>query len=280
MQPIKTLLVDDEFSAIEGLRIRLAQFPAIEIIGEATSVDEALAFTNKCMPDLIFLDIEMPGQSGFELLKALQPETYPAIIFVTAYHQHAVRAFEVRAVDYLLKPIKMARLQEAVDRVEENIALKSSKATMLATREAMDTPTPSHKVMNDIYAAHTEGYYVENEKLVIQDGRSPIALVPFTDVFWVDAAGDYMCVHTRSDTYVIRARLKNLLNDTLPGEFVQIHKSTIVNLRHIQHLEALRNSEFNVQLANGKMLKASRTYSKELKAKILNKASPTCKRVD
>ena len=107
MQPIKALLVDDEFSAIEGLRIRLAQFPAIEIIGEATSVDEALAFTNKCMPDLIFLDIEMPGQSGFELLKALQPETYPAIIFVTAYHQHAIRAFEVRAVDYLLKPIKI-----------------------------------------------------------------------------------------------------------------------------------------------------------------------------
>ena len=271
MQPIKTLLVDDEFSAIEGLRIRLAQFPAIEIIGEATSVDEALAFINKCMPDLIFLDIEMPGQSGFELVKALQPETYPAIIFVTAYHQHAIRAFEVRAVDYLLKPIKMARLQESVARVEENIALKSSKATMLATRESMNSPTLAHKVMNDSCAVPTEGYYVDKEKLVIQDGRSPTALVPFTDVFWVDAAGDYMCVHTCSDTYVMRARLKNLLHDTLPDEFVQIHKSTIVNLRHIQQLEALRSSEFNVQLANGKMLKASRTYSKELKAAILNK---------
>lgn len=270
MKRIEALLVDDECSALEGLRIRLEQFPFIDIVGEATSVNEALIVINRCMPDLVFLDIEMPGESGFELLKALQPETYPAIIFVTAYHQHAIRAFEVRAVDYLLKPIKMARLSEAIARVQENIALKSSKATMLATQESMTKSSAPHATWSEQDSLHSTGYYVDKEKLVIQDGRSPTALVPFVDIFWVDAAGDYMCVHTRSETYVMRARLKNLLHDTLPDEFLQIHKSTIVNLRHIQHLESLRNSEFNVQLVNGKVLKASRTYSKELKAKILN----------
>lgn len=270
MERIKALLVDDEFSALEGLRIRLEQFPFIDIVGEVTSVNEALIVSNRCMPDLVFLDIEMPGQSGFELLKALQPETYPAIIFVTAYHQHAIRAFEVRAVDYLLKPIKMARLSEAIARVQENIALKSSKATMLATQESMSESSAPHATWSEQDSLHSTGYYVDKEKLVIQDGRSPTALVPFEDVFWVDAAGDYMCVHTRSETYVMRARLKNLLHDTLPDEFLQIHKSTIVNLRHIQQLESLRNSEFNVQLVNGKVLKASRTYSKELKVKIIN----------
>lgn len=270
MQRIKALLVDDEFSALEGLRIRLEQFEFIDIVGEATSVNEAIKCINSCMPDLIFLDIEMPGQTGFELLKVLQPEIYPAIIFVTAYHQHAIRAFEVRALDYLLKPVKMARLSEAIARVQENIALKSSKEVILAAQESMMVSSAPHAAQSVPDSLHSTGYYVDREKLVIQDGRSPSTLVPFDDIFWVDAAGDYMCVHTRSETYVMRARLKNLLHETLPDEFLQIHKSTIVNLRHIQQLESLRNSEFNVQLVNGKVLKASRTYSKELKVKIIN----------
>src|SRR5690606_30545531 len=127
MKPLKTLLVDDEYSAIEGLAIRLAAFSQISVVGHARSVDEAMTLISATAPDLIFLDIEMPVKSGFELIKQLQPESCPAIIFVTAFHQYAVKAFEVRALDYLLKPVKKERLAEAIARVSSRLDSSGNK---------------------------------------------------------------------------------------------------------------------------------------------------------
>lgn len=263
MTILKTLLVDDEYSAIEGLAIRLAAFSQIELIGHAHSVDAAMAIIDHTMPDLIFLDIEMPGKSGFELIKQLQPEACPAIIFVTAFHQYAVKAFEVRALDYLLKPVKTQRLAEAITRVTQSIS--SQQATKQQLLEVRDI------LLNGQVTAHSAQphYRIEQEKLVIQDGHHPAQLVPYAEILWIDAAGDYMCVHTAAETFVMRARLKSLITETLPTGFIRIHKSTIVNLAHITKLEPLPNSEYNAILINQKSLKVSRTYSRSLKNRLL-----------
>ncbi|MBU2115682.1 MAG: LytTR family transcriptional regulator DNA-binding domain-containing protein [Gammaproteobacteria bacterium] len=258
MKPLKTLLVDDEYSATEGLAIRLAAFSQISIIGHAASVDEAMALISQSAPDLIFLDIEMPGKSGFELIKQLQPEFCPAIIFVTAFHQYAVKAFEVRALDYLLKPVKQERLAEAIARVTANRAQQPNKAHILEVADIVQQAGTARP-------AETTTYRIEQEKLLIQDGHHPAQLIPYRDILWIDAAGDYMCVHTRDETFVMRARMKSLINEVLPDGFIRIHKSTIVNLQHVAKLEPLINSEYKLTLVNNKALKVSRTYSKQLK---------------
>jgi len=262
MIQLKTLLVDDEYSAIEGLRIRLEAFDEIDVIGSAQSVDEAINILNKHDVDLVFLDIEMPTKSGFELIKHFQPESCPAVIFVTAFHQHAVKAFEVRALDYLLKPVKLDRLAEAIDRVI-NTAKLNSKNELIEVQQSLVKNDP-----DEIAASANFDYKFEAENLVIQDAKNPIQIIPFKDILWIDAAGDYMCVHTLIETYVMRARLKDLEKNTLPEDFLRIHKSTIVNLSHIKQLNPLRNSEYMAVLDNEKNLKVSRTYSKNLKSLI------------
>lgn len=311
---INTLLVDDEPAAIEGLRLRLQAFPQIRIIGEVHSVAEALTVINNQLPELIFLDIEMPGQSGFELIRHLQPELCPAIIFVTAFHQYAVKAFEVRALDYLLKPVKLERLAEAITRVSEFAVSRAGKAQMLqaiaditeqnragsvsgstagaiqsSATSSVTSPIkspvkstiksaalPATKATANHTAASADNaqaiepqYCIERQKLVIQDGRSPIQLIPYQDIIWIDAAGDYMCVHTEAETYVMRARLKSLIDERLPDVFVRIHKSTVVNLTYIEQLLPLGNTEYKAILNNKKVLKVSRTYARALKLRLL-----------
>lgn len=280
MTILNTLIVDDEPAAVEGLRLRLDAFPQIRVTGEANSVAEAITLINTQTPDLIFLDIEMPEQSGFDLIRQLQPELCPAIVCVTAFHQHAVKAFEVRALDYLLKPVKMERLAEAIARVCEVTSNRADKAQMLAavaeiTKEQQDSiasgsavPGNNENAVESAEAAEPQ-YCIERQKLVIQDGRNPIQLIPYQDIIWIDAAGDYMCVHTQAETYVMRARLKSLIDERLPDVFVRIHKSTVVNLTYIEKLQPLCNSEYNAVLQNEKVLKVSRTYARALKQRLL-----------
>ena len=275
---LNTLIVDDEPAAIEGLRLRLQAFAQIRVIGEANSVAEAISLINAQMPDLIFLDIEMPEQSGFELIRQLQPEHCPAIVFVTAFHQHAVKAFEVRALDYLLKPVKAERLAEAIARVSEVKTSRADKAKLLAAaadiakdQQGLTTESGTDRANRADKATETieSRYCIESQKLVIQDGRNPIQLIPYQDIIWIDAAGDYMCVHTQTETYVMRARLKSLIDERLPDVFVRIHKSTVVNLTYIEKLQPLSNSEYNAVLQNEKVLKVSRTYARALKQRLL-----------
>ena len=273
---LNTLIVDDEPAAIEGLRLRLEAFPQIRVIGEANSVAEAITLINAQTPDLIFLDIEMPEQSGFDLIRQLQPELCPAIVFVTAFHQHAVKAFEVRALDYLLKPVKMERLAEAITRVCELTTSRADKAQLLSAaadiaKEVQDAGGRVDSTNNAerVADAAEPQYNIEIQKLVIQDGRNPIQLIPYQDIIWIDAAGDYMCVHTKAETYVMRARLKSLIDERLPDVFVRIHKSTVVNLTYIEKLQPLCNSEYNAVLQNEKVLKVSRTYARVLKQRLL-----------
>jgi two-component system LytT family response regulator len=264
MNILRTLIVDDEPAAIEGLRLRLQGFADVEVVAEAASVAEALTQIQQHQPELVFLDIEMPGETGFDLIRQLQPELCPAIVFVTAFHQHAVQAFEVRALDYLLKPVKLERLADAIARVRAS-AGTANKAQLLDAVAQLSAANRPHAP-----AGSAEPQYcIEQQKLVIQDGRSPIQLIPYQDIQWIDAAGDYMCVHTHSETHVMRTRLKNLINERLPDLFVRIHKSTVVNLTYIEQLQPLGNSEYNAVLSNGKVLKVSRTFARALKQRLL-----------
>jgi two-component system LytT family response regulator len=274
MNTFRTLIVDDEPAAIEGLRLRLRGFAEIEVVAEAGSVREALMLIAQHQPELIFLDIEMPEQSGFDLIRQLQPELCPAIVFVTAFHQHAVRAFEVRALDYLLKPVKLERLADAIARVRARNG-SASKAQLLDAVVQISAATAGTTVTAADEVEIETKYCIERQKLVIQDGRSPIQLIPYQDILWIDAAGDYMCVHTHSETHVMRTRLKNLINERLPDVFVRIHKSTVVNLTYIEQLQPLGNSEYKAVLSNGKVLKVSRTFARGLKQRLLPSSQQT-----
>lgn len=265
MNPLRTLIVDDEPAAIEGLRLRLQGFADIEVVAEAGSVEAALTLVAQHQPELIFLDIEMPGETGFDLIRQLQPELCPAIVFVTAFHQHAVQAFEVRALDYLLKPVKLERLADAIARVRARTGTASKAQLLDAVTQIAAGPAAT---AGDT-AENGTRYCIESQKLVIQDGRSPIQLISYQDILWIDAAGDYMCVHTHSETHVMRTRLKNLINERLPDLFVRIHKSTVVNLTYIEQLQPLGNSEYKAVLSNGKVLKVSRTFARGLKQRLL-----------
>ena len=157
------------------MRIRLEAFAEIEVIGSAQSVDEAIKVLNEYDVDLVFLDIEMPTKSGFELIKHFQPESCPAVIFVTAFHQHAVKAFEVRALDYLLKPVKLARLAEAIERVIKTEKL-NRKTELIEVHQSL--------VINEsqpLEVAGNSDYEFEAENLVIQDAKNPIQIIPFKD---------------------------------------------------------------------------------------------------
>ncbi|ALZ74785.1 LytTR family DNA-binding domain-containing protein [Rheinheimera sp. F8] len=267
MNTLRTLIVDDEPAAIEGLRLRLQGFADVEVVAEAGSVREALVLIAQHQPALIFLDIEMPEQSGFDLIRQLQPELCPAIVFVTAFHQHAVQAFEVRALDYLLKPVKQERLADAIARVRARDG-SAGKEQLLDAVVQISTATAGTAVTAGDQAEIETKYCIERQKLVIQDGRSPIQLIPYQDILWIDAAGDYMCVHTHSETHVMRTRLKSLINERLPDVFVRIHKSTVVNLNYIVKMQPLCNSEYNAVLVNSKVLKVSRTYARTIKERL------------
>jgi two-component system LytT family response regulator len=256
------MLVDDEPSANEGMVLRLKAFSDISVIGSHLSVKSALKQLNSEMPDVILLDIEMPAQSGFDLVKQLQPETAPLIVFVTAYKQFAISAFEANAVDYLLKPTSHNRLQQTIHRLRQQILLKEPrKGSLLNVTAALDS--------------ETKELLLHQDKLVLNDNKTEINFVEYQDILWVDAAGDYVCVHTHCETYITRIRLKTLIEQMLPSQFIRIHKSTIVNIQFLSKLVLLKNSEYLAYLTNEKQLKVSRTYSKALKQLLHKQVSST-----
>lgn len=255
--PMRTLIVDDEALARRGLRLRLDDIAGIHIIGECNNGREALASIARDAPDLVFLDIQMPGLSGFDVVRELQSDSMPLIVFVTAFDQYAVNAFEVHAVDYLLKPVEQPRLEEAV-----------SRARSMA--EALRAVDQKGRLMNLIVSmtGHTEST-IESlaeqrkdlypQRLTIRDGNDT-TLVPVTDIEWIDAAGDYMCVHVKNKTHVMRVTMKQLEALLDPALFLRVHRSTLINAQRVVSLTAHDNGEFFITLSQGARLKVSRGY--------------------
>ncbi|VAW47762.1 Two-component transcriptional response regulator, LuxR family, partial [hydrothermal vent metagenome] len=229
---IKTIIVDDEILARRGLALRLAAHKDIEIIAECKNGREALDKINELSPDLVFLDIQMPGVNGFEVVEKMQGDDMPMVVFVTAFDKYAVEAFEVHAVDYVLKPIEDSRLEMALARVRTQInqsdaSNQKQRLIDLITNITGKKPSQIDQMLND-------GEYLKSaypEKLAIKDQGNTI-LVPVADITWIEAAGDYMCIHSQNpkEVNVLRSTMNELESKLNPTTFQRVHRSTIVNL--------------------------------------------------
>ena len=239
---MRALIIDDEPLARRGILLRLRQFKDIEVAGEcgdgASAVKEILTLA----ADLVFLDVQMPEMDGFEILRALPAEAMPAVIFVTAYEQHAVRAFEVHALDYLVKPIDDERFLAAVNR-----ALKLGQTQL------------SNNVLR-MLAARSDTYV---SRFPVRTGQR-IQIVPTEEIDWISASGDYVELHARGKIHLLRETMNSLQQKLNPAMFVRIHRSRIVRGDFIRELRLIDNREYVVKLADGSEHRSSRTYADQL----------------
>ncbi|MCH9691536.1 MAG: LytTR family DNA-binding domain-containing protein [Gammaproteobacteria bacterium] len=257
---LTALLVDDEPLARRGLRLRLKAIGGVEIIGESSNGREAHEQILALQPDVVLLDIQMPTVNGLQLVQLLPPETMPQIVFITAYNQYAVEAFEVNAIDYVLKPIEEHRLRLALERVREKLCSTNLIAQREQLLEAVSNLT--QESTQSLQQKLAEGELVSPqfpEKIAIKDAGKT-TLVPTCTIDWIDAAGDYMCVHADGKTHVMRITMKALEQQLNPKIFQRIHRSTIVNLKRVGAIDTHTNGEYYLQLNNGERLKMSRSY--------------------
>ncbi|GMR14699.1 MAG: LytTR family DNA-binding domain-containing protein [Gammaproteobacteria bacterium] len=266
VKTLKTLIVDDESLARRGLLHRLKNIADIEVVGEARNGREALKLISKLNPDLVFLDIQMPGVNGFEVVQQLDIERMPVILFLTAYDEHAVKAFEVNALDYILKPIDEDRLQQALDKVRTSLrekrALKHKRLLLKLVSNISGENISSFDELKDRDAGDLVNQ--EPSRLAIRDGGRT-TWIDQQDIEWIDAAGDYMCIQSLGVTYIMRKTMKELEKE-LDGNLLQrIHRSTIVNVRQVREMESHINGEYFLTLESGHRVKLSRTYKNKLK---------------
>jgi two-component system LytT family response regulator len=257
---IRAIIVDDEPLARRGLELRLREAADVEIVGQCANGREALAAITELQPDLMFLDIQMPGMSGFDVIKQVPQESLPMIVFVTAFDRFAIDAFEAHALDYLLKPVDEARLERALDRVRaqhqqrQAVAQRAQLMAMLADVTGKGEIEPGSGTRADGTAARRYA-----TMLPIRVGRETIRL-DVAAIDWIDAAGDYMCVHAASQTHVLRATMKELEEMLDPEVFQRVHRSTIVNLARVRSLRPHLNGECFLKLESGQEVKLSRSF--------------------
>jgi two-component system LytT family response regulator len=213
----------------------------------------------------MFLDVQMPGVDGFELLKAVPAAQMPVTVFVTAYDQYALKAFEANALDYLLKPVEDARLDVALDRVRQEVATRDADEHRSRLLRLLRTMSGRPDLTLDEALADMEpnGRPVDDRLAIKDSGR--ILRVPLDEILWIDAAGDYMCVHTGADTHVLRATMRELEGRLDPRRFQRIHRSTIVNIARVRELRSHLNGEYFLILDSGQQLKLSRSYKDKVR---------------
>jgi two-component system LytT family response regulator len=232
---IRALIVDDEAPARSNLKILLQQDPDIECIEESGSGAEAVAETRKQRPDLVFLDVQMPECGGFEVLNRLQGERLPVIVFVTAYDEYALRAFDAGALDYLLKPFDDARFQLAMSRAKLKL---------------------------------TAGEIPQEKPRLIVRGVGSVAYVPIEDIDWVEAADYYVCLHVGPKSHLLRQSMAELERELDPHIFCRIHRSSIVNLRRVARLAVDAAGDYEVILDSGRRLRLSRRFRKAVQERM------------
>ena len=259
----KALVVDDEALARRGLEIRLGELDGIEVCGHARNGREALRAVAELQPDIVFLDIQMPGMDGFDVLREIAGPDMPLVIFVTAYSEYAIRAFEENALDYLLKPIDAPRLEEAVRRAMEQLELSEVMRQRSRLLKLICDLTGEELSLEQALSGQPGDTPVRPSHLSIKDGRE-ITHVSIGDIVWIDAAGDYLCIHTPEETHILRGTMKKLEQILDPARFVRVHRSTIVNGRHVRSMRAHTNGEYFLKLDCDKELKLSRTYRKNV----------------
>jgi two-component system LytT family response regulator len=236
VRKIRTLIVDDEPLARSNLRVLLRLDPEVEIVNECGSGAEALAEIRGEKPDLVFLDVQMPECDGFDVLAGLGKNLPPAVVFVTAYDQYALRAFEAGALDYLLKPFDNARVERAMERAKQKVSSGKEQPRIL-------------------------------ERLVIKS-VGEVSFVKVCEIDWIEAANYYASLHVGSRTYLLRRTLSELEQELDPNVFCRIHRSAIVKLDRVRGLRLSEDGEYDVLLENGAKLRMSRRYRKQLQSRL------------
>jgi len=250
---IRTLIVDDEPMARRTLRDLLQADPDVEIIGECSNGLEAVAFINSQPPDLLFLDIQMPGLNGFEALAQTEPGSIPAIIFVTAFDQYALKAFEVHALDYLLKPFNDKRFAEALRQAKSHIELKEINQISRSLLNLLGTQAGNEPAAA-LSTASTKTFLTRF--MIKADGR--VVFIKASDVDWIAADDYFIKLHVRGRTHLLRMSLNELEEKLDPKAFLRIHRSSIVNFDSVRELQQTPSGEYVVVLKNGTELKLSR----------------------
>jgi two-component system LytT family response regulator len=233
---IRTLVVDDEPLARSNLTVLLRRDPEIEIVGECGSGLKALREIRSGKPDLVFLDVQMPECDGFDIVEQLGKDLPLAVVFVTAYDQYALKAFEAGALDYLLKPFDNARFDRALGRAKERIAQRKASPWKI-------------------------------DRLVIK-GAGQVTFVRISEIDWIEAADYYACLHVRTNTHLLRRRMADLERELDQTMFCRIHRSSIVNVNRIRSLEVSEDGEYEVALDTGTRLRLSRRYRKQLQSRL------------
>jgi two-component system, LytTR family, response regulator len=238
---VRTLLVDDEPMARRRMRRLLASEPEVEILGECADGAEALANIRHLEPDLVLLDVQMPELDGFQVLERLRDDQLPCVIFVTAFDRYAMRAFDVHAIDYLLKPFSAARFQLALTRARERMHLRG----------------PDGGLVRLVASLRTRSRYLS--RLSVRTGAR-IVLVDLRTVDWLEAADNYVRLHCGGREYVVRDTLASLERQLDPDCFVRIHRSTVVQIDRIRELHPASHGDMDVILRDGSRLTLSRTW--------------------
>lgn len=269
MKKIRTLIVDDEPLAREGLATLLEHDPEIEIVGTCADGQTALEAIRSRSPDLVFLDIQMPKRDGFGVLAELKPAERPVVIFATAYDQHAIRAFEVNAMDYLLKPFSDARFAAALARAKEEIRKARNSNLSQQVEQLLNHVRELEPAPAAPPAAASPDYV---DRIVLKaDGA--LHFIKTRDVIWIEAQGDFVKVQTQGKTQLVRETLQSMERKLDAAKFLRTHRSFLVNLEHVRKVEVALYGDYVVFMSDGSKLRLSRNYRSKLKA--LLKQIPT-----
>ena len=248
MKQFSVLIVDDEPLAREGLRMLLTGDPQVAVISEAKNGRDAVAAICESRPDLVFLDVQMPGMDGFDVVREAGPERMPAVVFVTAYDQYAIRAFEINALDYLLKPVTTERFHQSLERAKARLSGGDEMGRrMVSLLEAMANPSA----------------YVK--RLAVRAGTRT-SFVSVDDIEWIQAAENYVELHAGAACHLLQATMNTLEASLDPHMFLRIHRSLIVNVGRVKELQPAGHGEYAVVLRSGVRLQSGRSYHERLKS--------------
>jgi two-component system LytT family response regulator len=258
MDRVRTVIVDDEPLARRGLATLVERHAGFAVVAVCADGREAIARIAELKPDVVLLDIQMPEVTGFDVLERLPPDTIPVIIFVTAYDEHAIRAFEVRALDYLLKPVSEKRLDDALERAAARV-----RDRRLAEYGAVLAAAVADIQQERGKTAGGPAGQRPFQRIMVSSG-SAIQFVDVADIEWIEGADYYVTLHAGGKEFLYRESLKHLEERLDPGQFIRIHVSAIVNLAKVKEIRRTLRGEYQVVLAGGRKLPVSRRRRKEL----------------